>query len=506
MSVMDIDPSMDAASFAKAMQELRRVGSLPWEGVHLRKDGSAMSVEGTLTYVHGERERVEAVLYDTAEQQARGVSEYNRFRTFVEQAPIAVIVSRCGVGIYANRAFGQMFGVSTSVGMPIADIIAPDFREEVAERTRRRSQGLQVSPDFETLGIRADGSTFEIRIAVRSVDLPGETANIAFITDISRQKRSEAALVSSESRLKAILENSTDAIGVHVNGIWEMCNPAALRLFGYESEEGLMGTSVLGTVAPSERSRIGDSVQKRLRGEEVPWEYLTRGLRADGTEFDMEIRSSAFSLDGRLHVLVIGRDVTERRMAERSLQESEERFRRLFEDSPIGIVFLGKQREITLTNHAYRDFVGLTEAEIKERGPVGILHPEDWTPSLENSEKLRSGEAPLFHMEQRHIRGNGAIAWADTHITVVRTSHSEVGCCDARKTWLQDPGSGHSKRSHPSGQGECGKDRPAHYRRCDARDEWSRLVEGTEFIQSAHEEHVRIGLHRRCHLSSRHAR
>ena len=119
-------------------------------------------------------------------------------------------------------------------------------------------------------------------------------------------------------------------------------------------------------------------------------------------------------------------DERARKQAEGALRESEERFRKLFEESPIGIAFLGKQREIILTNRRYCDFLGYSEAEIIELGPKGLLHPDDWGPSMELSAKLRADEIPLFHMEQRYIRKDGTVVWADTHIIVFRDKNGQL--------------------------------------------------------------------------------
>jgi PAS domain S-box-containing protein len=138
--------------------------------------------------------------------------------------------------------------------------------------------------------------------------------------------------------------------------------------------------------------------------------------------------------DGLAHIAFVT-DITERTRAEAKLRESEERFRKLFEESPLGIAFLDTQREITLINQRYRGFLGFSEAEICERGPAGIVHPEDWGPALSLSDRLRAGEIPLFHMELRYIRGDGSVVWADTHITAL---HDKDGRLTNTISWVQD--------------------------------------------------------------------
>lgn len=121
--------------------------------------------------------------------------------------------------------------------------------------------------------------------------------------------------------------------------------------------------------------------------------------------------------------------------AEEKLRLSEERFRTIFEESPVGIAMLGKEREIFLTNQCYRDFLGYSAAEIREKGPSGLLHPDDLAPSLELSDKLRSGQCPLFHLEQRYLRNDGRVVWSDTRISALR---DHLGQVIYTIGWVQD--------------------------------------------------------------------
>jgi PAS domain S-box-containing protein len=131
----------------------------------------------------------------------------------------------------------------------------------------------------------------------------------------------------------------------------------------------------------------------------------------------------------------VSRDLTARKLAEEALHTSEERFRRLFEDCPIGIAFRGPEREFALMNKSYCDFLGLSEAEIIRRGPKGLLHPDDFESSMALSARLRSGEIPMFHMEQRYMQGDNTVVWSDTRIIALRDNEGRLLYTIA---WLQD--------------------------------------------------------------------
>ncbi|HMD68054.1 MAG TPA: PAS domain S-box protein, partial [Chitinivibrionales bacterium] len=171
--------------------------------------------------------------------------------------------------------------------------------------------------------------------------------------DITERKRAEEELRESETKLRAIFETSVDAIGVVKAGIHVSANPAYLALFGYSDNVGLIGKSITGLIAPSQRPVIAENVHLRARGDSAPSSYETRGLRKDGTEFDMDVRVSAYAVDGEVASVVILRDITDRKKAEeeiaRHLEElrvsNEElaRFNRVAVDRELRMIELKKQ-------------------------------------------------------------------------------------------------------------------------------------------------------------------
>ncbi len=101
----------------------------------------------------------------------------------------------------------------------------------------------------------------------------------------------------------------------------------------------------------------------------------------------------------------------------------------------MGIAFLGRQREFLRVNQRYCGFLGYNEDEILRRGLKGLLHPDDYEPSVALGVKLRSGKIPLFHMEQRCLHKDGSVVWTDTSI---RTARDQQGNVLHTIAWIQD--------------------------------------------------------------------
>ncbi len=144
----------------------------------------------------------------------------------------------------------------------------------------------------------------------------------ALIRDISAQKKAEQSAMQSATMFRAIFENSVDAIAVYEGYFHAMVNPAYVKLFGYSDAAELIGKPGPDLIAPAARERIKRRIAARLRGEIVPAAYVTRGLRRDGTEFDLDIHASYFEIDGGQFRLVILRDVTKKLLAEKILKKS----------------------------------------------------------------------------------------------------------------------------------------------------------------------------------------
>jgi PAS domain S-box-containing protein len=130
----------------------------------------------------------------------------SRFRAFMEQAPVAIgVFNSQGTGLYANAKFAETLGLASTeeaIGRPAVDYFAPQFREESEERTRRRLQGLPVPAEFESIAVRSDGAEFPVHLAVAPIQLAGESASIAFLTDTTERIAAEAEKTRLEAQLR----------------------------------------------------------------------------------------------------------------------------------------------------------------------------------------------------------------------------------------------------------------------------------------------------------------
>jgi PAS domain S-box-containing protein len=197
---------------------------------HRRKDGTFLDVEISSSQAVSDGRRLTfCICRDiSARKQAEKALEASeaRFRALIEKAPVAISLSRDGIGVYANPRYLEMVGLPDAgefIGHALVEHSAPQCREAIQERSRRRAQGLPVPAEFETVFMRRDGSQFPVAIAVGEVQLADGAVIIAFVTDITERKRMEAELIRNQN---------LESLGVLAGGIAHDFNNILTSLVG----------------------------------------------------------------------------------------------------------------------------------------------------------------------------------------------------------------------------------------------------------------------------------
>ena len=242
----------------------------------------------------------------------------------VEASDDAIIgFSLDGTIITWNPGAERLYGYSAGelVGQPLAMLVPPERLEELPAMFYRLSQGERLQ--FETERLRKDGRRIDVSLSVAPIrDAEGRvTAASVIARDVTARKRAEQALRESEARKGAILDAALDCIITmdHEGRILEF-NPAAEEVFGYSRDEAI-GREMAELIIPEqlrEAHRTGlrrliETGQPTIAGRRLE----TTALRADGTEFPIELAVMQVRVAGRPPVFTgYLRDITERKKAE----------------------------------------------------------------------------------------------------------------------------------------------------------------------------------------------
>jgi diguanylate cyclase (GGDEF)-like protein/PAS domain S-box-containing protein len=318
-----------------AMAVLQSVSDIPFR-LHRKKDGTVFPVEISGGYfTEGDLRLHTAFIRDITDR--KGAEEKLRASQLqlAEAADLARIAhweydEATGEFIF-NDAFYALYGTTAereggyrmSRDEYVRSFIHPDDREELRRRTNEnRARPRSDNPEqYEHRVVRRDGEVIHVLTRNRVVmDSEGRVLKVVGVNqDITARKKMEDTLRESETKLRAILDGSRDAIGVSKDGIRIFANPAYVSLFGYESADELIGAPTIDLIAPESRSFVAEMMRKRAAGEPAPSFYEVTALRKDGTTFLAEASASTYVLKGEQLTLVILRDITDRKQAEKQL-------------------------------------------------------------------------------------------------------------------------------------------------------------------------------------------
>jgi PAS domain S-box-containing protein len=193
----------------------------------------------------------------------------------------------------------------------------------------------------------------------------------------------------------------------------------------YQRDRGeLIGMNLKEIRAPGALKNLRE--ENRILDEKGFATYETYHKRKDGTILPVEISARKVEIEGVKYFQSICRDITERKFAEETLRESEERFRKIFEESPMSIVMTGKDMGIIRVNSAFTKMTGYREEELRTKSLRDFTHP-DYIPQDDVSLlRLIAEEIPVYHTENKYIRKDGSIIWGSTTISIIRNNNDEV--------------------------------------------------------------------------------
>jgi len=200
-------------------------------------------------------------------------------------------------------------------------------------------------------------------------------------------------------------------------------NDRALETYMYTRDE-LIGMKLIKIRAPESLAQLND--QLSLVDENKSATFITYHIRKDKSIFPVEISSRLVNIEGSKYYQTIGRDITERKYAEDALRDSEDKFRKIFEDSPFPTVMTGKDFGITRANEAFSKMTGYSEEELIDLTFRDFTHPDHIAEDEISLLRLIAGEIPIYKTEKRYIRKDTTVIWGSTTVIVIRNSMDEV--------------------------------------------------------------------------------
>lgn len=339
--------------------------------------------------------------------------------------------------LFMNRAGRRMLGIGDDedlTGLRIRDC-HPEWAHHLVEDVGLRTAAAEgVWSGVTTLVGRTGKETVisQVILAHRSgndqVDLFSTIGR-----DITDRKRIEERLKVSEEKFASILSIAPDAVvAVDAEQRIVVFNRSAERTFGYEQSQVLgeplsilLPDGVRRTHAALVQDFGASPDEARLMGERSSRAIYAR--RSNGELFPAEASISKLAVDDGLIYTAIIRDITDRKRTEQALRDSEEQFRRAFEDAPIGMALVDMEGMWLKVNRALCEMLGRTEAEFDGTDVQAGMYPADLSAYLSRVASLLDGNETTIQVELRYFHRLGQIVWTQVSLSAVGGSTGKPG-------------------------------------------------------------------------------
>lgn len=209
-------------------------------------------------------------------------------------------------------------------------------------------------------------------------------------------------------------------------GLITFVNNAVAKSLGYSQDE-LIGMTLADVIHPDSFPSVVDRYRRRQEGEVLSRAYEIRLLRRDGSTAVVEASGVGVDVDHRMVTVVFLTDVTQRRLTEDMLHESEEKYRQLVENTGAVLYSVDENGVTTYISPVFESLFGRSPAELVGKRFADFIHPEDLPSSMENFRKVMSGSLQEPWECRMVLPGGGGIFWVQGHNRPVYRAEAIVG-------------------------------------------------------------------------------
>jgi PAS domain S-box-containing protein len=351
-----------------------------------------------------------------------------------ESGPDAVVlVNKEGRIVRINRQSEALFGYQRDelVGKPVEVLMPARFRgRHMIHRSRYHDEpGTRpMGAGMDLFGRRKDGSEFPIDVVLSHLETVEGPLVISVVRDVTERVRGEEEIRRSKEFAERLINSSLDGIFAF-DREWRLTvwNPGMERISGLTRSQALDRDAF--DVFPSFKE-IGEDryFQEALAGRTAIARDRAYSVPETGRQGYFEgyyspIRDETGNVVGGLAIV---RDISDRKQAQKAWEESEQRFRTVFEQGAIGISLVNVEGRVIDSNPALQQMLGYTAEELRGMLYSDFTHPSDVKVSSQLYQGLMAGRHDSHRLEKRYLRKDGRTIWGHLTASVIRNSNGEA--------------------------------------------------------------------------------
>lgn len=343
-----------------------------------------------------------------------------------------IVLTQDGRFLDCNQAALTQLGIRDKAELSHLTLtsLAPPFQPDGTASSEKRAEISKLIKEtgyfrFEWLAKRMDGSLFDSEVTSTVITIDGEQVIHSHWRNISEQKRLASELREKEDAARKIFDEAAEPVMIFKHGVIVDCNKAAVQQLGFHRKEELLGLTPLDISPPMQEDgrRSADLVTEliatAIRGGKKSFEW--RHQHIDGSIIECEITLTVITVQGEEVLHVRWRDIGAQKRMARELRESEESFRRVFDEAATPTMLLKQNGFIVESNEATARLFGYSEKNLLlGKTPVDMALPyqpdgRDSAQSVQETLALTIHKG-YHHFEWQMQRMDGALV--DTEITL----------------------------------------------------------------------------------------
>ncbi len=288
-----------------------------------------------------------------------------KYRNLMEQIPGVVYIGSVenpGELLYVSPRIKNLLGFTQEEWLSDyrlwLDRLHPDDRKRVVGAVAYAAKtGTPFQQEYRLIH-REKGIVWVYDQASPVKDDAGRTLFFQGVNvDITRLKNAEEDLIRAEERYRLVVDNADEGVLVLQDGRVKFCNPKSVEISGYSVEEQ-MGRPFAEFMDPDHRDRVMKNYSRRLAGKPSPARYEVTFLHKDGRPRFFRLNTKVITWENRPASLVFATDITEEKLVQTALRESEGRYRTLFEATEEGVFIISEAGRVIDLNQAGRRLFG----------------------------------------------------------------------------------------------------------------------------------------------------
>ncbi len=334
-----------------------------------------------------------------------------------------------GIVLDANANYIRMTGnesLDQIIGRNVLEWTAPyDAERNAKEVMHCFTAGCVKSLVIDYM--QKNGTIVPVEINATVLDTKAGKIIVTLCRDISERRATEKSLKESIAFTKNLIDTANVIIvGLDSNGTIMLFNRYAEKLTGYSKTE-LEGRNWFETLVPREKyPEVWKEFTKILQAG-FPSRFENPILTKKGEERMIEWSNNKLTEGGKATgTISVGIDVTDRKLASEALRQSEERFRKIYEEGQFGITIAGPDFRFIGANPAFCRMMGYSEEELSELTFADITHPDNRDKDRDKVMAIKRGDLRLYKTEKKYIRKNGEIVWGSLITSAVRDEAGEI--------------------------------------------------------------------------------